>query len=418
MQDKDKYKFLYYTWNENSRQDMEEGLKNLGHEVVTCQIPFKDYDNDSEFEDKLAAVFLNNRCDAFISFDFFPVVAKVATTLQKPYISWVYDFPHNTIYSSMSKSPYVKLFVFDRAQYEIMKNRKNKGLYHMPLAVNVTRLDRQLGDMDGAFEKDYRLRKNEELDVETTSIETAMKYIHDVSFIGSLYDTNNFRKINYLPNYLKGYIEGIIESQKLIYGCNFVRDMLTKDIVDELEKYVIMKLDDSYELPTSQLYADMINAEITARDRMELLAYADAVSDVTLYSGSGLPSFISDLDNCNIKHAGTVDYIREMPNVFRKTKINLNITLRSITSGIPLRALDIMGAGGFLLSNYQPELAERFDDGVDVVMFESPQDMCDKIVYYLNHDKEREAIAMNGYKKVRKEYSYEAVLGEMLSLAI
>ena len=35
-----------------------------------------------------------------------------------------------------------------------------------------------------------------------------------------------------------------------------------------------------------------------------------------------------------------------MPEVFRKSKINLNITLRSIISGISLRVYDILGAGG------------------------------------------------------------------------
>ena len=38
--------------------------------------------------------------------------------------------------------------------------------------------------------------------------------------------------------------------------------------------------------------------------------------------------------------------------MFANSKVNLNITLRNIKTGIPLRALDIMGAGGFLLTNY------------------------------------------------------------------
>lgn len=52
---------------------------------------------------------------------------------------------------------------------------------------------------------------------------------------------------------------------------------------------------------------------------------------------------------------GAVDYYEVMPHVFKQSKINLNITLRSIQSGMPLRAWDIMGAGGFLLSNYQAD---------------------------------------------------------------
>ena len=56
--------------------------------------------------------------------------------------------------------------------------------------------------------------------------------------------------------------------------------------------------------------------------------------------------------------------LEELPCVFRYSKLNLNPTLKSIQSGIPLRALDIMGAKGVLLSNFQPELVEYFEDGL------------------------------------------------------
>ena len=75
---------------------------------------------------------------------------------------------------------------------------------------------------------------------------------------------------------------------------------------------------------------------------------------------------------------GIVSYTAEMPDIFHTTKINLNITLRSITSGIPLRAIDILGCGGFLLSNYQPELCEYFTPDVDFVYFEDPDDLAEK----------------------------------------
>jgi hypothetical protein len=42
-----------------------------------------------------------------------------------------------------------------------------------------------------------------------------------------------------------------------------------------------------------------------------------------------------------------------------------------------------MAAGGFLLSNYQPELAELFRDGEEVVMYTSMDDLKEKAGYYL-----------------------------------
>ena len=151
--------------------------------------------------------------------------------------------------------------------------------------------------------------------------------------------------------------------------------------------------------------------QVTARDRETLLEIAADEGQVTLYSGS-------QYAGTRIMQQGIVDYENGMPKVFRSSKINLNITLRSITSGIPLRALDIMGAGGFLMSNYQPELAEYFIDGQDIVLFDSPEDMRWKVNYYLQHDEERQQIAQNGFEKVKKEFSYDIQLKKMLQLAL
>ena len=104
-----------------------------------------------------------------------------------------------------------------------------------------------------------------------------------------------------------------------------------------------------------------------------------------------------------------------MPSVFYHSKINLNFSLRSITSGIPLRCMDILGANGFLLSNYQPELAEFFSPNEDFVFFESEYDLISKIEYYLSHEKERTEIAYNGWRKIQTNFSYEQQLQILIS---
>ena len=111
-----------------------------------------------------------------------------------------------------------------------------------------------------------------------------------------------------------------------------------------------------------------------------------------------------------------MDYVSQMPVVFRNSKINLNMSLRSIQSGIPLRALDIMGAGGFLLSNYQPELAEYFEDGKELALYGNAQELMDKAAYYLAHEEERQQVAAAGLHKVRELFSYEVRVKQMLEL--
>ena len=106
-----------------------------------------------------------------------------------------------------------------------------------------------------------------------------------------------------------------------------------------------------------------------------------------------------------------------MNAVFRNSHLNLCPTLKSIASGIPLRALDIMGAGGVLFSNYQPELAESFVDGEDLIMYESIEDALDKADYYLKNKEGLAQIAQRAKEKARKKFSYDdrikTILGEL-----
>ena len=74
-----------------------------------------------------------------------------------------------------------------------------------------------------------------------------------------------------------------------------------------------------------------------------------------------------------------------------------------------------MGAGGFLLSNYQPELAENFRDGVDMVMYHSIEEAYSLAKYYLEHEDERKAIAENGRKSVER-FTYVKQFAKILSI--
>ena len=133
--------------------------------------------------------------------------------------------------------------------------------------------------------------------------------------------------------------------------------------------------------------------------------------DFRLYTGSDTSSLpeLSPYDH------GTVDYHTQMPLVFAGSRINLNISLRSIRSGIPLRVLDIMACGGFVLSNWQPEITQYFEEGVEIVTFDSLQDCLAKIAYYLTHEEERKQIAARGQRKVQEKFSYQIGLERLFT---
>ncbi len=83
---------------------------------------------------------------------------------------------------------------------------------------------------------------------------------------------------------------------------------------------------------------------------------------------------------------------------------------------MPLRALDIMGCGGFLLTNFQSDFLEYFEPGVDFVYYENMEDMERLAEYYLEHEEKRKQIASNGYQKVKELLSYERQVSKLLEM--
>ena len=90
--------------------------------------------------------------------------------------------------------------------------------------------------------------------------------------------------------------------------------------------------------------------------------------DTQLYSNQTHQSF------AGLKIHERVDYVTEMPYVFTTSKINLNISVKGIQSGMPQRVIDVMASGGFLLSNYRPALVEYFECGEEMDVYTSIED--------------------------------------------
>ena len=131
---------------------------------------------------------------------------------------------------------------------------------------------------------------------------------------------------------------------------------------------------------------------------------------VSIYTNSNTHDLVK------VDYRGSVDYWTQMPKVFYGSKINLNFTIPNIKSGIPLRVWDVLGAGGFLITNYQPELENYFEPDEDLVIFESRQELAQKAAYYLKHEEQRRKIAENGYRKVKLNHSYSIRIKQMLQL--
>ena len=383
-------KILYYSWDEFTAEDIQDAFKRKGHIVTVDKTPIKDKLNDINFAESFLTLLQSDNYDCIFSFNFYPIISKVANAAGIKYISWSFDSPGLTLYTEAIYNSCNYIFVFDKITALKLNNLGVQNVYHMPLAVNTDKLNQLLPD---------------------NVSDTLYKY--DVSFVGKTYNdnTNFFDQIKNMPDFYKGYFDGIIKSQMDIFGYDFASNIITEEFMSKLD-FVNFNISDEVLLNNADMFIQILQKKITSTERPEILK---TIADSGVSVSHFVPPNEHKIDNIN--YCGYIDYNSEMPKVFRTSKINLNITLRSILSGIPLRGMDIMGAGGFLLSNYQPELAEYFVDGHEMAMYTSRDDLIDKIHYYLQNDDERIKIASNGKKKIEQEFSYDIMLDKIWNIA-
>lgn len=373
-------KILMLEWDSFGQEYIYKEFTDAGCAVEIYPWPYGDVDmrENPELVKALEEKIAECGCDFVFSLNFFPVAAKGCYECGVKYVSWVYDTPYLLLYSKHIKYETNIVFLFDKSLYIEFRKQQINNVFYLPMAAPVDVYD--------------GIKVQEE------------RFCSDVSFVGSTYQENRqdfFGLIKDINPYASGYLDAVINMQKDVYGSFFLDKVLHGTVLKELQRVCpIPKGEDEWE-SDEWLYANYFLArKLTGQQRVEILQMLSERYRLKVYT----PEHVESLGTCNM---GPVDYVHEMPQVFKASKINLNMTLRSIQSGIPLRAMDIMGCGGFLLTNYQSDFDEYFEAGVDYVYYVDNEDLLYKVDYYLEHEEERKQIALNGYRKMQENHTYK-----------
>lgn len=383
-------RILYLDWPCFGKVDTQFSLEQAGHEFIPFFHPDYQERASNAFDDAFIEFVGDTYYDCCFSFNYFPVVSNNCQKLGIKYISVIYDSPYLMLYSYTLINPVNCVFMFDKQEYLRLKNGGINTVHYTTLPCNGTIID-------------FLLTKPYDHN----------KLSADVSFVGALYneDHNFFDRLTTINDYTRGYLDAIMEAQLKVYGYNFIEDLLTEDILTELQHSVPYDAISSGVESPAYVYANyFIDRKLTSIERQRLLTAVASNHPVKVYTldrNAVIP---------NAQNMGPVDYYSEMPYVFANSKINLNISLRSIQSGIPLRAMDIMGAGGFLLTNFQSDFLDYFIPDEDFVYFESEDDLCSKVDYYLTHDTIRKEIAFNGHEKVKQNHNFDVFFQHIFSI--
>lgn len=383
---------IFCKWTSICEAAIDIALEQLNCTITRITQLLGSVDYDTNYMNTLSQTLNSTPADCVLSVNFIPIIARVCNIYKVPYICLIVDSPCFQLYSETIRLPYNRIFIFDRDLYHKFHPQNPSCIFHIPLASDVVFWDSVL-----VGKKDHAA------------------YDCDISFIGSLYSEKcRYNQIEQnLPPQIRGYAEGLIEAQLHMSGNNLLRESITPEFAEEFKTYVKwIPLEEDYQEDTIGIVADTyLGYKCTEQDRIRNLnALAEHFSVVlyTLSDTTALPK---------VHNKGPADSRNMMPQIIKCSKINLNFTNIPISSGLPQRIFDILGCGGFLMTNYQPELLDWFIPDEDLVIYYSTQDLIEKAAYYLEHDEERMAIAENGYRKTVSQHTYALRLVQMFELA-
>jgi spore maturation protein CgeB len=117
----------------------------------------------------------------------------------------------------------------------------------------------------------------------------------------------------------------------------------------------------------------------------------------------------------------------EIPNLLQSSFISLNFANAPMTwdgllpqrhNQIKARTFEVPGSGSLLLTQSAADLERYYSIDREVVTFTNPDDLANKIRYYLAHPTERDTIAWAGYHRTCAEHTYEHRLSEVIDFTM
>ena len=373
-------KILFYQWYSFMNQGIEKAFKQLEIQYDILYYQQTDWEEDAIFEAKIEKQIQDNVYDAVFSVNFAPVISKVCQHRGIRYISWVYDSPMHIRNIEVMKNSCNEIYMFDWGQVQEYK-KLGVNMEHLPLAVD---------------SKIFNLPMNDEI---------IKKYSAQISLVGKMYTTDYPKYTSPLSTETKKLLNDMISSQRDVYNDCFIPELLTDELLQKINaEYAKAGLDFCIEKRELEY---MMLCETTSRERTVILSLLSKHFDTHLYTTEK-----PGIDN--LKVHGPVDYYKQMPYIFKLSDINLNISLKSIRTGIPLRCVDVLGCGGFLLSNYQEELVQYLEVGKDCEVYGSFEEMYEKAAFYTKHEELRKQIARNGFMKAQEIFTFKNRIEQMI----
>lgn len=367
-------KVLYLSGKAEYETELKKSFERLQIQVTVYSLPKNT--GKEVFAMEIATWMEKEKPDFIFSLDYLPVISMVCETMKVKYVSWIVSNYEPGIYSCTLLNECNYIFFSDYFMYQQFCSEDFRNIFFMPL---------------GAFQSCIDAKR-----------EDSIEYEYDLAMLQNIIKREDMKLMplsmdSQLKDSTKGYLEGCIACQYQIRGLPSVTEKLPGYVREDLETHFPASIEnDSVETPEHYYDYKYFNPLITYSER-----------DIFFHEFQENEYFKKCIQQCNLN---TEEFVR----LVQRSKVNLVITHRNQRSGIPQAAWNIMGAGGFLLSNLQGDYLHIFSSNPPVC-YRSEIDMLSKGIYYLNHETERMKKQKEISDLVREEHGIQKRLQAIIS---
>lgn len=143
----------------------------------------------------------------------------------------------------------------------------------------------------------------------------------------------------------------------------------------------------------------------------------DAARVLKIKYGAGLyGNYPGSNDNLNPDPRNPFPKQSKESQIYSCSKIAVSISHFNIPLYTSDRLFRCMGSGCFTLALHYPGIEDSFEIGKHLDTFDTLQEMQHKIDFYLKNEELREQIAETGYQHVQKNFSYHAMVKNIIGL--
>lgn len=323
----------------------------------------------------------DSRPDLVFSMGFIPSISNRCETYGIPYAAWAVSFPDMRLFSSQIMNPHSNLFISD---YRIFCRLHNMGL-------------RNIHFLPPGF------------DIEDTRVFVSKRRM-EISFAGRMYSNAGDQlydsSVSLLDPFTNGYIKGILKAQETAPDRDIIYDSLSAEIIESLCHNC--PVPNPFGISDMRyIYSEyMLRRKILASRRRHLLSSAALSHEVRIFTDDSLRIK-------GIQHSALPDYYRILPDIYYSSDINLLIMPESFQE-----AYNIIGSGGFLITDACLDIDGILTEGKDYIRFSSGSEFMQLVEFYLKNPSARDAIIRNGMNKIRRGHTYSNRIHNIMDICL